>query len=186
VLISAIKGRARLRSENFKDPSLSLSEIRKVPGVEEATHNPDTGSILIKYDPLILNPEKAMELLEKIDPGVLRAYEELEKNRGGKSFFESLLKGILPDLSPKDSPWNDAIGLTFALLTLVISGFAGSKKIHVMIGLFFLERVVKHLFRYRSRIKPPKKSFLSNLLIPRGPKGPKGGAPGKTPPVAVL
>jgi hypothetical protein len=175
----------RLRSDSFKDPSLSLEEIRKFPGVSEAEHNPLTGSILITYDPQTLTPEKAMELLEKLDPGVLEAYQEIEKSKENKGFL-SFLGDLLPDSASKDSPWNDTIGLTFALLTLVISGFVGTKKIHVMIGLFFLELVVKHLYRYRSRIKPPKDSVLGDFLLPVGPKGPKSQGSPKTPPIVVV
>jgi hypothetical protein len=173
VIVSSIRGRVRLRSNKFKNPSLPLEDIRSYPGVELVEHNPKTGSVLIKFDHKVLTPDKAGELLNKLDPSALQTYREYLAIQEEEANSKNLKKGSIVSSLFEDSAWNDTIGLSFALLSLIISGFVGTKKIHTMIGLFFVELVVKHIWRYRSRIKPPKNSAWDVLKTRLSKKHPK-------------
>jgi hypothetical protein len=174
LIVSSIKGRVRLRSDRFKNPSLSLEDAKSCPGVTRVVHTPATGSVLINYDPEVLGPEKAREMLAGLDPSTLEGRGEAV--RDAKDRESPFAKGFgLFGRVLGDSPRNDAVGLTFTLLSLVVSGFMGTKKFHVMLGLFFVELVVKHVWRYRGRLTPPKDSVLGDFLRPGHRKG------GKTP-----
>jgi hypothetical protein len=181
VLVSAIKGRVRLRSLDFKKPHLDLKELKEVPGVTNVEHNPRTGSLLILYDPTSLSALEAAKIMGKLDPTALQTYLEYKEKSAARQNNKPDGQENNPNRIDKKDLWDETISLSFTLLSLVVSGFVGTKKIHILVGLFFLELVAKHLWRYRKRLKLPKKTSLGDYLRPRpfrgGPKTPKSLEP---------
>ncbi|MDR2351863.1 MAG: hypothetical protein LBF22_01660 [Deltaproteobacteria bacterium] len=150
MIASIIPGRLRLRSEDFKDPQMSLEHIKSCPGITSVTHNPRTGSLLIFFDVDNLDPVETLNLLGKLDPAALETYlqsknelEESLKNQGNPSSKHLENKIDLTEI----------ISLSCALLTLIISGFSGSKKYHIFVGMFFVELIAKHIYKYRKKLK---------------------------------
>ncbi|MDR1165280.1 MAG: hypothetical protein LBO66_05305 [Deltaproteobacteria bacterium] len=158
MIVSSIRGRLRLRAAAFENPDLPLGEAKNCPGVLSVNHNPRTGSLLITYDPEELNPIMAGALLEKLDPEAFETY------------LQSLASPEKPASSPLPSLGlkGDSLGLSlvFTLLTLVVTGFAGNKKIHAIVGMAFLEMVAQHLYKYRKRLKRVKKKGKSPASAP--------------------
>lgn len=160
----------RLRSENFKDPDLSLDDLAQCPGVESFVMNTLTGSLLVEYDPATLNPLKALQVLNRLDPGALQQYAEYVQRSGGDpeelfSRDRAPIRGTDAEaparrgLAPTQKEiWNEFVGLALSLAALAVSGFVGKKRFHVMTGLIFLEATAQHVWRYRRKIHPPRPS----------------------------
>jgi hypothetical protein len=165
----------RLRREAFKNPSYPIDEVEAIKGVTKVEHNPRTGSILIFYDEKVLDTMEAAKMLGKLDPDAFQTFLQ---------YLENAEKTADVKCQSELDPWGDTISLTFALLSLVVSGFAGSKKIHILIGLFFLEMVVEHLWhnrknaykKYRRR-RSKLGDFLRLFPFGGGPKTPQGPMP---------
>jgi hypothetical protein len=200
VIVSSIPGRIRLRSDNFKNPDLPLDDLAGCPGVISWAMNTLTGSLLVEYDPAELNPLKAMQILNSLDPGALQQYAEYIEKTGMDP--EQLFASRRP--APRTAPagngeveiegpdgsgrgaapsqgelWNEVVGFGISLAALAVSGFLRVKKIHVFAGMFFLELAAKHAWRYRKRIKPPKGSKLGDFLLPASEEG--GAKPSEAP-----
>jgi hypothetical protein len=172
VITSSIPGRLRLRSEAFKDPDFDLEDIAGCPGVESWVLNSLTGSLLVNYDPESLDPVKAMQALNRVDPGALKQYAEYVEKKGldpDSLFRKRRAKATGGEGAPASASgpadkekelWNEFVSLATGLLGLAVSGFLGARKFHVLAGMFFLEATARHVWRYRRRVKPPS-----------GPKG---------------
>ncbi|MDR1037249.1 MAG: hypothetical protein LBT40_11995 [Deltaproteobacteria bacterium] len=188
MIVSSIPGRIRLRSERFKDPELSLDDLTECPGILSWEMNTLTGSLLVMYDPGTVSPLKALQILDRLDPGALLQYAEyLEKTGTDPEAMLASWKGRpapaarnLPDAEEMGRPvrrhssaasrelWNEVVGFSVSIVALAVSGFLGVRKFHVVAGMFFLELAAKHAWRYRKRIKPPAGPGLGDFLIPVG------------------
>ncbi|MDR1041909.1 MAG: hypothetical protein LBR80_17440 [Deltaproteobacteria bacterium] len=189
MIVSSIPGRIRLRADAFKDPDLPLDDLARCPGVIDYVMNTLTGSLLVEYDPETLDPAGAVRLLNRLDPGALQQYAEYIQKKGldPASLFSgkraasparaTAAAGPEP---PEGSPpgtgrergseaelWNEVVGFGISLAALAVSGFLGARKIHVMAGMFLIEVAAKHAWRYRKRIRPPKRPPLGDFLLPR-------------------
>lgn len=62
-----LPGRLRLRSAVIKQNAAAAENLRatlaEIAGVRSVTVNPDTGSVLLTYDPAVLTPDRLLELL---------------------------------------------------------------------------------------------------------------------------
>jgi copper chaperone CopZ len=66
-LVHHLPGRLRLRSAVLKGNTFASEEARRhlaqIDGVTSVRANPATGSVLLEYDPNVLSPDKATEVL---------------------------------------------------------------------------------------------------------------------------
>ncbi|MDR2338996.1 MAG: hypothetical protein LBF40_02520 [Deltaproteobacteria bacterium] len=142
MIASSIPGRLRLRGEGLKDPSIALGGIRSLKGVNQVEHNPRTGSVLILYDPGTLDPDEAGALLSALDPelsGPVIAPEPAQD----------------PDKGPSNGnrTMTETVGMGIALASVLVSGLLRKKKLHFMAGMFLVEMIGEHLWRFRHRLK---------------------------------
>ncbi|MDR3153325.1 MAG: hypothetical protein LBW85_03415, partial [Deltaproteobacteria bacterium] len=175
MIVSSIPGRVRLRSENLKDPDLSLDDLAQCPGILSYALNTLTGSLLVEYDPAALSPFKAAQILSRLDPGALEQYaEHVRKTGAGPAETSSgspspsrpagrrppaPVRGEAPPPPSRsrnpvirpDVVWNEAMGLGASLLAVLISGFIRRKRFHVIAGMAFIELTLAHVWRYRKR-----------------------------------
>jgi hypothetical protein len=178
MIVSYTNSRVRLRHPDFKDPSLSLDGLRAVKGVSKVDHNPRTGSVLVLFDQESLDPEGAMAALGELDPEALRALQEFAE---GQAEAAEAAEGAPPQAGhqdARDKTLTETVCLVVALLSVVASGFLNRKKLHVFVGLYLLEMIGGHLWRFRHRLKG-NFDLLGFLGIRRAPakKGQGGDGP---------
>jgi hypothetical protein len=145
MIVSSTKGRVRLRDQSFKNPALPLEKLRALSGVTSVDHNERTGSVLVIYNPEELDFDKCQEVLSELDPDALKSIMD------GKELSVELIPGT-SDKDP-DKTLNETVGLIIAMVSVLASGFLRQKKFHVMAGMFLVEMLVEHVWRFRHRLK---------------------------------
>ncbi|MDR2405480.1 MAG: hypothetical protein LBE27_03820 [Deltaproteobacteria bacterium] len=156
MIVSSTRGRVRLRDKSFKNPALPLDKLRSLTGVSQVEHNVHTGSILVTYVPEELDLDKCAQVLGELDPEALKTIAD------GPTIT---LEKPPCDKDP-DKTLNETIGLIIAIISVLASGFLRQKKFHVMAGMFLVEMLFEHVWRFRHRLKG-KFNIFSMLGIKR-------------------
>jgi hypothetical protein len=142
MITSFVPGRIRIRDASLKDPSLPLDGLRALQGVSQVDHNPRTGSVLVLYDPGSVDMDKAAELLSGVDPSILQAPADEPPPAWARPHRPSEATKTM----------NETVAMSLALAATLASGFVRSRKVHFMAGMFLVELVVEHLWRFRHRL----------------------------------
>ena len=145
MLTSFIDGRLRLRHAALKNPdTLALLERTALglEGVNSATGNPRTGSLLLTYDPAVLSRETLLETAEK-----LRTFlpeEPKQAVKPTKSFFSG--------------PWTfrqkcrAEAGLMCSVMSATLVGALFNKRLHIAAGALLAIGSLQHLIRRHKRL----------------------------------
>ncbi len=162
---SFIEGRVRLRHPIFKNMEVvtQVQELlQNMPGVESLTHNPRTGSLLLEYDPELLDQETLLAMLQQgeewlalntdytIEPTQesLTALKEkvcaLMPTSCALPYLDSLTKG------EKRRLFNRTMALSYGVS--MVSLLVNTKRTHVIAGSLFFALSLWHIKRMRKAI----------------------------------
>jgi hypothetical protein len=166
MVTSFTRGRIRLRLAELKGTPPPQVPTEGLKGLKNLTFNPMTGSVLIEYDPDVLDVETIASFLEPFDPQgaeALRNPEILKPKPFWSNWPKSSPKPQRPGHGSAQAT-AEVINLGIGLLTCVASGFFASPKTHARLGLLFGAMLVQHVFKYRKRLRPLKEMSLKEIL----------------------
>ncbi len=146
MLTSFIDGRLRLRHTALKNPdTLALLERTALglEGVNSATGNPRTGSLLLTYDPAVLSRETLLETAEQ-----LRTFLPEEPKQTAKSTKKTLL-GVAWTFRQK---CRAEAGLMGSIMSATLVGALFNKRLHIAAGTLLAIGSLQHLIRRRKRL----------------------------------
>jgi hypothetical protein len=131
--ISYIPGRVRIRLKDYVLVERIAQMVQNMPGMQEITINPKTGSLLVLYDKHLLDEKNLKKLIETYMPQVAK----LKPTSGNKSEnpMKMVKKGMLASL-----------GLSLSSVLL------DQEEFHIVMGLLFLGFLSYHIFTYRKRL----------------------------------
>jgi len=156
---SFVDGRIRLRHPALCSPdnaALLLEMINAVDGVRSTTLNPVTGSLLLEYDPSVLDLQTLLDMAAPLETFVgshVKQNSSLdmqpkESQNGRKSPAGSCSRGFLQ--RGKRRPLN--LGMLFTLGTSMAFALAGRMTGHVAWGLAFLALGSVHIGIHRKSL----------------------------------
>ncbi len=157
IIVSYTEGRVRLRHVLLKNPVLGaeiISMLNSFPGIENIQHKSLTGSLLINYDPEILNEEAITALLAQGEEWLkentpVKESVSLDKNAQKQSFPTEKPKKILTKDQKRKIFYG---GMITSFMTMLVSGGVGSKKTHYVAGSIFAGLTLMHMWRMRKII----------------------------------
>lgn len=157
MICSFIPGRVRIRTPRFKDPDLASTAatlLREQPCVRKVTANPETGSLLIEYDPEKLDMEAALKVLEQIDPEGLEwflAQNQVTAEEGCDGLPEDFLDevGDCGCFSMSNKEAVEYAAMVGAFVVCTGSAFLRSKGLHLYSGLSLAGLTLNHIYKYR-------------------------------------
>lgn len=156
MICSFIPGRIRLRSPRFREAdnvSALVAILKEQPGMLKIENNPNTGSLLIHYDPEKIDQESALKALALLQTDEERLADDESEPESDCS--EAALS--LPQINKEAVEYLGMIG-AFAVCTS--SAFLRSKGLHVYSGLALAGLTVQHIYKYRKRLQ----RLLSNIV----------------------
>jgi hypothetical protein len=167
MVISFIKGRIRLRLAELKGSTAPKLPNLNVKGLKNVAINPLTGSVLIDYDPEVLQAETIASILEPFAPQDAHTLRnpELLKPKPILSAW-SAPKNARPSRPGHGSAeaTSEVINLGITFLTCLATGFFKYKKAHVQSGILFGALLAGHVFKYRKRLRPLKEMSFREIL----------------------
>lgn len=143
-ITSHFGGRARIRSEKFKNGSVAASvreDLAAAPGIEKIEVNSRVGSLLVFYSESVTDLNSISELIAKsldaeADP--MSAAPSTNDNTMCRPLFPKRLKRNITN-----------IGMLAALLLSMIGAVFHFKKLHVLTGIIFLALFGDHFYERR-------------------------------------
>lgn len=141
MIASFIPGRVRLRSRALKNPETMRAVLDMAEGFEgvvSAAPNRKTGSVLIIYDPEVIDEEMLAIAAAAFEDQF--GAEEREEAAGAAG-FPNCLKGRRGELN-----------LLLGALGLTVAGLTLGKGAHAALGGFFCLLSAKHVYDRRKRI----------------------------------
>jgi hypothetical protein len=166
MVTSFIPGRIRLRLTELKGATPPELPAGGIKGVKNISINPMTGSALIEYDPDMLDVETIASFIELYDPQGAAALRNPELLRP-KPFWSNLFAPQQAGRRPKKGSaqaTSEMIGLSIGFLSCVLTGFFGSKRNHVRLGVLLGAMLVQHAFKHRKRLRPLSQMTLLEIL----------------------
>jgi hypothetical protein len=189
MITSHTRGRIRLRLSDLKGAAPPTLPPGGLKGVKSLAVNPRTGGALLEYDPEILGAETIADFVEAFDPGAAEAlrHPHLLKARTVLGAPIPALADCPPPAVPVRSPdappaagppapkrparrrgsaeaTSELLNLGSAVLGVVISGFFGSRRLHVQLGVLTGLMMIGHVWKYRKRLRPLHQMTIHDLL----------------------
>jgi hypothetical protein len=148
LIASSIPGRLRLHHGALRNPHL-LERLRTaVAGWQEVLAvetNPRAGSLLIRYDPLLLEPRPCEERTLATAAELLGTHSAT----AARSQRHAHALGGSPRV--KVNRWAKR-GMLASLALLLVLAAMGLKSWHTMVGIAFLHGLAVHLWTHRQRL----------------------------------
>lgn len=145
MICSFIPGRIRLRSPSFMDEetvATVMDMLKSQPGLLSVENNLNTGSLLIRYDPVKVDQQAAMAALELLSE---------DENQAEETEPAALSQASWPPVNlSKDAV--EYVSMIGAFIVCTSSAFLRSKGLHVYSGLALAGLTVQHLLKYRKRL----------------------------------
>jgi hypothetical protein len=167
MIASFVNGRIRARLTHLKGQPIPEIPSGAMKGVNSITINPNTGSVLLIYDPEAISVETIASYLEPFDPegaATLR-YPDLLKPQSlfgrpvevPKEYIDPSDWDSLPAPPAKrgsSHATSEVVNLSLAFLSCVTSAFWGSKRSHTICGIGFGIMLIQHIWNHRRRLRP--------------------------------
>lgn len=135
MICSILPGRVRLRSRRFKNAEAVASLIpflESQPGVLSVENNPNTGSLLVRFDPDQVDREATLAALSFLEEG-----DESPEVSGPLGLNKEAA---------------EYVAMLGAFVVCLSSGFLRSKGLHIYSGLTLAGLTVQHVVKYRGRL----------------------------------
>jgi hypothetical protein len=182
MIVSFTHGRIRARLTHLKGQDVPEVPTQAIKGVKNIAINPLTGSVLLEYDPEVINVESIADFLEPFDPegaatlrnpwllkprSILPQAVEVPMeliNEEARSQVSATRKAKRPYGSAEAT--SELINLTVGFLSVVFSAFWSSTRTHALMGAGFGVMVGQHIWKHRRRLRPiSQMSWLQILGI---------------------
>jgi cation transport ATPase len=138
MVVSTVAGRIRVRSNRLKSKKVA-DEVRqraaKLDGVTQARVNPAAGSLVVTYDPGLVDTIELEDALEALCLDTAAAPRKLVSRDVSRHLNRATKLGMMATLG-----------------TSLAYGFAGKKKPHIGFGAAFLAFAGMHMLRYQNTL----------------------------------
>ena len=137
MIASTVNGRIRVRSNRLKSRKTANSiqqEIENLEGVYDVRTNTGAGSIIVNFDPRVIEPEHLEELIENA-----WAPTPNGNRKKGKTLSRTVNRVA-------------KVGMMSTLATSITYGFLGNKKQHIRYGKAFLAFAGVHMLKHSNRL----------------------------------
>lgn len=143
MISSFFEGRVRLRHPALKNPETVegiLPMLNMYPGILKTESNPQTGSLLVLYDPEVISIEDLQVAAKVLEDNLGPAHPETDSGCASASLSKSLCRML---------PRKREISLLNASFALCLLGLFGARRLHVWAGGAFALLTVAHILRRR-------------------------------------
>ena len=137
MIVSTVEGRIRVRAKRLKSAAIAASITRQVEGLEgvdEVRANPAAGSLVVSFDPGLIDTVALEDRLE-----ALCLPPERAPSKAGRDLSRHLNRAT-------------KVGMMATLATSLAYGFLGNKKAHIGFGAAFVALAGAHMFRYQGTL----------------------------------
>ncbi len=157
IVASFIQGRVRLRHDLLKDPVLTadfLPMLKAFPGIIKVEHKTLTGSLLIEYDPDILDDDAVTALLAQGEEWI-KENSSVQENADTVENTKSLCfpsQNASSGLTRAQKRKLFYGGMLTSFVSMLVTGGTGNKKAHYLTGTIFAVLTAMHMWRMRKVI----------------------------------